>query len=45
MGDVIGRTRLDVRYVCELFTGRRADVLRLRDRLEQLAEADARRPS
>jgi hypothetical protein len=36
MRDVIGRTRLDVRYGCELFTGRRADVLRLRDLLKQL---------
>jgi hypothetical protein len=36
MRDVIGRTRLDVRYGCELFTGRRADVLRLRDRLKLL---------
>ncbi len=36
MADVIRRDRLDVRYGCELFTGRRADVLRLRDRLDGL---------
>jgi hypothetical protein len=40
MRDVVHRTRLDVRYGCELFTGRRPDVLRLRDRLDQLARAD-----
>ncbi len=33
MADVIRRTRLDRRYGRELFTGRRADVMRLRDRL------------
>jgi hypothetical protein len=33
MADVLRRTRLDRRYGCELFSGRRADVLRLRDRL------------
>ena len=33
MADVIRRTRLDLRHSAELFTGRRADVLRLRDRL------------
>jgi hypothetical protein len=33
MADVIRRTRLDVRHGCELFSGRRADVLALRDRL------------
>jgi hypothetical protein len=37
MADVIGRTGLDVRYRCELFTGRRADVERLRRRLEGLS--------
>jgi hypothetical protein len=37
MADVIHRARLDVRHRCELFTGRRADVLRLRDRLRELA--------
>jgi hypothetical protein len=33
MADVLRRARLDLRYGCELFSGRRADVLRLRDRL------------
>jgi hypothetical protein len=33
MADVIRRTRLDIRHGCELFSGRRADVLALRDRL------------
>jgi hypothetical protein len=37
MADVIRRTGLDVRYRCELFTGRRADVERLRTRLERLS--------
>jgi hypothetical protein len=36
MADVIRRTGLDARHGCELFTGRRADVLRLRDRLAGL---------
>jgi hypothetical protein len=36
MADVVRRTRLDVRFRCELFTGRRADVERLRRRLEEL---------
>jgi hypothetical protein len=36
MADVIHRTALDVRYRCELFTGRRVDVQRLRRRLERL---------
>ena len=36
MADVTRRARLDLRHRCELFTGRRADVLRLRDRLERL---------
>ena len=36
MADVIRRTRLDLRHHCELFTGRRPDVLRLRDRLSQM---------
>ena len=39
MRDVLHRTRLDVRHGCELYTGRRADVLGLRDRLAQLADA------
>jgi len=38
MADVIRRTRLDLRHRCELFTGRRPDVLRLRDRLRELPE-------
>jgi hypothetical protein len=37
MADVARRTRLDLRHGCELFSGRRADVLALRDRLLQLA--------
>jgi len=36
MADVVRRARLDLRHCCELFTGRRADVLCLRDRLEGL---------
>jgi hypothetical protein len=36
MADVVRRTGLDVRFSCELFTGRRADVERLRGRLERL---------
>jgi hypothetical protein len=36
MADVIRRTRLDARHEVELFTGRRPDVLRLRDRLLEL---------
>ena len=35
MADVIRRTRLDLRHRCELFTGRRADVVRLRERLAE----------
>ena len=37
MADVIHRTALDVRFPCELFTGRRADVERLRSRLAALS--------
>jgi hypothetical protein len=33
MVDVVRRSRLDLRHGCELFSGRRPDVLRLRDRL------------
>jgi hypothetical protein len=33
MADVIRRARLHIHYGCELFSGRRADVLALRDRL------------
>jgi hypothetical protein len=36
MADLIHRARLDVWYPCEIFTGRRADVGRLRQRLEGL---------
>jgi hypothetical protein len=36
MADVVRRGGLDVRFRCELFTGRRADVERLRRRLERL---------
>jgi hypothetical protein len=32
MADVVRRARIDLRHRCELFTGRRADVGRLRDR-------------
>lgn len=34
MADVIRRTRLDLRHRAKLFTGRRADVARLREELE-----------
>jgi hypothetical protein len=37
MADVVRRTRLDLRFRSELFTGRRADVEQLRGRLEGLA--------
>ena len=36
MCDVIRRARLDLRHDCELFTGRRTDVVRLRERLDAL---------
>jgi hypothetical protein len=36
MADVVRRTGLQVRFRCELFTGRRADVERLNRRLEHL---------
>jgi hypothetical protein len=36
MADVIRRTRLDVRYGTELFSGRRRDVEQLRSRLAEL---------
>jgi hypothetical protein len=38
MADIVHRTRLDVSCGCDIFTGRRADVLRLRDRLGELPE-------
>lgn len=37
MADVVRRTRLDLHHRCELFTGRKADVERLRDRLRDLS--------
>ena len=37
MADVIRRARLDLRHRCELFTGRRVDVDRLRTELQRLA--------
>lgn len=43
MADVIRRTRLNLRHACELFTGRRADVVRLCDRLAQLPGANTSR--
>ena len=36
MADVVRRTRLDLRYGTELFTGRREDVRRLSERLGEL---------
>jgi hypothetical protein len=36
MADVVRRARLDLHHRCELFTGRRADVTRLRERLREL---------
>jgi hypothetical protein len=39
MVDVIRRSRLDLRHGCELFSGRRPDVHRLRERLLQLTRA------
>jgi hypothetical protein len=36
MADVIRRTRLQLRHRVELYSGRRADVLRLTDRLSRL---------
>jgi hypothetical protein len=37
MADVARRARLDLRYRCEIFTGRRTDVSRLRKCLDDLA--------
>jgi hypothetical protein len=42
MADVVRRTGLDVRFSCELFTGRRDDVERLRRRLELLSWSSSR---
>jgi hypothetical protein len=36
MADVIRRARLHLHHACELFTGRRPDVVRLREQLEQI---------
>lgn len=36
MADVIRRARLDLRHQCEIFTGRRPDVLRLHDALTNM---------
>ncbi len=36
MADLVRRTRLDLRYGCELFTGRRPDVERLRGQVAAL---------
>jgi hypothetical protein len=36
MADIVRRARLDVRHGCELYTGRRADVERLRERIAAL---------
>ena len=38
MADVIRRTRLDLRHRCELYSGRRGDVLALRARLLELPD-------
>jgi hypothetical protein len=43
MADVVARTALDRRFGCELFTGRRPDVHRLRERLEGLDPSGASR--
>jgi hypothetical protein len=40
MADVVRRTGLSLRFGCELFTGRRGDVDRLRARLEELRGGD-----
>ena len=39
MADVVKRARLDLRHQVELFSGRRPDVLRLRNRIRELTEA------
>ncbi|MGH3114361.1 MAG: hypothetical protein ACRDOP_12950, partial [Gaiellaceae bacterium] len=36
MADVVRRSGLHLRFRCELYTGRRPDIDRLRQRLEQL---------
>lgn len=42
IADVTRRARLDLSLHCELFTGRQADVQRLRDRLQGLADGRVR---
>jgi hypothetical protein len=42
MADVLRRARMDLRYGCELFSGRRRDVLRLRDQLRLPPRTGAR---
>lgn len=42
MADVIRRARLDLRHKTELFSGRRRDVLRLRERAQTLLADDNR---
>ena len=42
MADVVRRTGLDMRFGCELFTGRRADVDRLRERVAGLRAGNQR---
>ena len=44
MAELIHRARLDVWFPCEIFTGRRGDVERLRGRLEGLT-AQAMKPA
>jgi hypothetical protein len=41
MADVVRRSRLDARHGCELYSGRRGDVLALRDRLRELTPGGA----
>jgi hypothetical protein len=41
MADVVRRARLDVRHRCELFTGRRGDVVRLCERLRSVGSEDS----
>ena len=43
MAELIRRARLDVWFPCELFTGRRADVDRLRRRLERTVSSSRRK--
>jgi hypothetical protein len=45
MADVLRRTRLDLHHECELFSGRRPDVTRLRDRLRALTDHQRARGS